>query len=91
MLVPTFKWIVVKPDEDLKEKVSKGGIVLVTEDKLPTKLGTVVAIGPDVEKPLFEVGSRVGYYFRNGLEMTDPESGDKFVFLKDDGIMAVVK
>jgi co-chaperonin GroES (HSP10) len=93
MLVPTFSWVVVKPEEeDKKEKVSKGGIVLIsTEEKYPTKHGTIVAIGPKVENPIFEVGSRVGYYFRNGLEMIDPTDGEKYVFLKDDGIMAVLK
>jgi co-chaperonin GroES (HSP10) len=100
MIIPTGYRILVKPDDI--EKVTKGGIVLVTDEKLERAaqhVGTIVAIGKQAWKafskkydgaPWASVGDRIIYSKYAGKYVKDPETQEQFVILNDEDVVAIV-
>lgn len=99
MITPAGHRVLVKPDP--VEEVSKGGIVIATKAneqqlKNATTIGTVVAIGMNAWKafddgsPWAKVGDRVSYAKYGGKSIKDA-SGEEFVVLNDEDILAILE
>jgi co-chaperonin GroES (HSP10) len=100
MIIPTGYRVLVKPDDI--EKVTKGGIVLVTDEKLERAaqhVGTVVSVGRQAWKAFSKnydgdawanVGDRIIYSKYAGKYVKDPETKEQFVILNDEDVVAIV-
>lgn len=100
MIIPTGYRILVKPDDI--EKVTKSGIVLVTDEKLERvaqHVGTIVSVGRQAWKafskkydgqPWASVGDRIIYSKYAGKFVKDPETNEQFVILNDEDVVAIV-
>lgn len=90
--------ILVKPDP--LETVSKGGIIMVLDEKLERsgqQFGTVVGIGHTCwtggtdHTHWCEVGDRILFSKHAGRFCYDPETEEEFMVMNDDDILCVVK
>lgn len=98
-MIPAGHRVLVKPDPI--EEVSQGGIVIATKAseqqlKNATTSGTLVAIGMNAWKgfdsgaPWASVGDRVSYAKYGGRVIKD-KSGEEFVILNDEDILAILE
>lgn len=99
--VVTFR-ILVKPDnvEEKEYKTTIKGFVVAGEEKerkqQAVDSGKVVAMGPvpfkayDTPNPL-TVGDTIVYAKFAGKEVADPETGEKFVVINDEDVVAIVR
>lgn len=83
-----------------QEKVSKGGIVIpdkiLEQERLATTVGEVVSIGPTAwddfgGDPWCQVGQWVVYAKYGGKFIKDPSTGEEFVVVNDEDIIAITK
>lgn len=90
--------VLVKPDDP--ETVSKGGIIMVLDEKLERsgqQFGHVVGIGPTCwqgsikQDPWCKTGDRVLFSKHAGRFVYDPNTSEELMIMNDDDILAVVK
>lgn len=102
-IMPTGYRVLVAPDE--VEKVSKGGIVVVTDQEekrhqAGQMFGTIVKVGPtawseskDIRgtpQPWAEVGHRIMYSKYAGKTIYDAELDKNFILINDEDVLAIV-
>jgi len=88
--------VLIKPDP--VEKMSAGGIIMQLDErreKAETTTGIIMDIGPAAwldpimgGVPACEIGDHVVYSKYSGKFVTDPEDGEEYVVINDDGIQA---
>jgi co-chaperonin GroES (HSP10) len=100
MITPCGHRVLVKPDPI--EQTTAAGIVIVMDEKLAAAdqmRGTLVAVGEQAWKafskdyngsPWASVGDRVLYARYAGKLVEDPSSGEDYVILNDEDIIATL-
>lgn len=89
--------LVVRPDNI--EEISAGGIYLNVDEKLENAAqtkGTLVAIGDQAWKDVVDgelwanVGDRIMYARYAGKNIEDPLTGERYIVLNDQDVIAVI-
>ena len=71
-IIPKGKRLYVEFDP-VEEKKLASGIIMPDKHREPTRIGTVIAIGPDVDQ--YEVGDRVMAAYIAGTDIYYPDEG----------------
>ena len=93
MIKPAGYRVLVKADPI--ETESKGGIVIVSDEKLERAAqtnGTLIAVGDTAwsgEDPWAKVGDRVTYVRHSGKFIQDPKTEEEYVILNDEDILSI--
>lgn len=101
MITPCGHRVLIKADPI--EKTTTGGIVIVMDERLAKAdqmRGTIVGVGPQAWKafskdytgePWASEGDRVLYARYAGKEVEDPTTGEIFVIVNDEDVVAVIR
>ncbi len=95
-LVPTGYRVLIKPDP-LEETFGDSDIIVVhTDERLAraaTVTGELVAVGKtawaDSSEPWCRVGDKVIYAKYAGKQIVDPDTGEEYLVVNDEDILAI--